>query len=181
MYKKILLSLAVFLISFSGVFSSLTFAAEKKESKENFSQEEIDAVAEEIQFYFEEVGQLDENGNYHIHNYELLEEKANSGDETAQGFIEQINFNAQENGIATPANLQDYAGCILSNFFGTEIALISGDLINSVVGYINDGAWQAVARIVLESIGGSVSKANIVSSAAQLAIYAGYCGGRQLE
>ena len=90
MYKKILLSLAVALITFSSVLSSLTFASEVEEK--NYTEEDVYELAKELEFYFEEVGHLDNNGNYHIDNYELLHERAENGDATAQGLIEQINY-----------------------------------------------------------------------------------------
>ncbi|MDN6194434.1 MAG: hypothetical protein L0I88_05295 [Alkalibacterium sp.] len=183
MYKKILLSLAATLIFFSGISSSLTFASEVEDNEQNYTQEEVEALAKELQFYFEEVGHVDDNGNYHIDNYELLKEKAESGDVTAQGLVEQINYENQvkENqGYVTTYSLYDYAGCILANFFGTEIALINGDLINNVMGQIEKGAWMKVSEIVLRSIGGSVGKANIVATASQLIVYTAYCGGQQV-
>lgn len=178
MYKKFLVSLAATLIAFSGIFSNLTLATESENNTNDFSQNEVDAVAKELQFYFEEIGHLDENGNYYIHDYERLNEKAKTGDETAQGLIAQINYEDQ-NQIGTQ-NLEEYVRCILAEQFSTEIALVSGDLVNSVMGAIEDGAWQVAARIVLESIGGVASNANIVALASQLAIYSAYCGGQQV-
>lgn len=64
MCKKILLSLAATLIFFSGNSSSLTFASEA--NKQNYTKEKVVAPAKELQFYFEEVGHIYDNGNYYI-------------------------------------------------------------------------------------------------------------------
>lgn len=178
MYKKILFSLAITLIAFSGIFSSLIMAAEIDDSEE-FTEEEVEAVAKEMQFYFEEVGSLDENGNYVVHDYERLKQRADSGDETAQGVLAQTDYEAQKTEIS-PYGLVDYSKCVLANYFGTEIALVNGDLANSIAGAVERGAWMEVSRIVLKSIGGSLGKANVVATASQLVMYTAYCGGQQI-
>ncbi|GAA3721249.1 hypothetical protein GCM10022378_09180 [Salinicoccus jeotgali] len=175
MYKKIILSLAIILIASSGILSNVTMASEV----ENFTEEEVKEVAKEMQFYFEEVGKLDKNGNYTIHDYELLKERADSGDETAQGVLAQANYEAQQTGITT-YGIVDYSKCILANYFSTEIAAVNGDLANAIAGAVERGAWMEVARIVLSSIGGSVGKANVVATAGQLVMYTAYCGGQQV-
>lgn len=170
MLKKILFSLAVSLIALSGIFSSLTYASSQTNNsgQNDFTQEEINQVADELEFYFEEVGQIDQNGNYSVHNYDLLLEKAESGDETAQALVQQINQ-------AQPASATDYAQCILADYFGTEIALLQGDLVDAVVSEIQSGSWQAAAEIILISIGDTAGKANIVATATQLALAASTC------
>lgn len=167
MKKKILLLLSTFILISGGLFSSISYASE---TNDNFTQKQVEQVAEELEFYFSEVGHIDGNGNYIITNTQLLQEKANQGDETANAVLQSISQSTIQ-----PTSWQDYAQCILFEHFGTQIDLLTGDLLDAFISELQSQAWVQAAEIVLKAIGNTATNANAVALSVQLAIAASTC------
>lgn len=139
--------------------------------EENDKSSEVDELASELKFYFEDVGYLDEDGNYYITNSLLLEERANTGDENAKILLD-LYFERQNK------SAKDFAVCIAKDYFGVYIDLLNGNLFDAFIGKVKSKAWYEAAKIILKVAGKSVSKANIVATAGQLAVAAYNCRGQ---
>ncbi|MHC0553219.1 hypothetical protein, partial [Salinicoccus sp. CNSTN-B1] len=121
---------------------------------------------------FEEIGHFTENGEYIITDLKKLEERANSGDETAQKLLDETTKSISTFSAAS------FAGCILADTFGVQIALLNGDLANTLISYIQNQWWEATAElIIVDVLGKTISKANVVATGAQLALSAFSCRG----
>lgn len=137
------------------------------------------AVAEEMKFYFNEVGHLNENNQYVIHDIQKLRDRANTGDPTATALLKEVEAEIAGSKNVSQRSVKDFAGCVLMDTFGLEISILSGDLYNTLVEYIKNQWWDAVAEVVIKDIlKQTAKKANIVTQAAQLAISAFKCRGK---
>ncbi|WP_105301337.1 hypothetical protein [Anaerococcus marasmi] len=137
---------------------------------ENDSDSEVYELASELKFYFEEVGYLDKDGNYYITNSSLLEDRANQGDENAKLLLD-LYFERQNR------SAKDFAVCIAKDYFGVYIDLLNGNLFDAFVGKVKSKAWYEAAKIILKVAGKSASKANIVTTAGEVAVAAYNCRG----
>lgn len=139
----------------------------------NGTEVEEALIAEELKFYFEEVGHFNEDNEYIVTNPELLEDRIEDGDEVAKDLYELYLANRE----IQPYGAADYGKCIIRDYFGMWVDLFSGNLFNLFVGHVKDQAWLAAAKIVLKVSGKSAGYSNAVSAAAQLAVSAYNCRG----
>lgn len=125
-----------------------------------------------MELYFNQIGGLDDNGNYVIKDYELLVEVAESGDIYAQDLLlihdsraNQIKSNAGAFGI------ESFAMCIARDYFGVYYDLINGNLWEAFKGYVAGKAWDKAAGILVKFLGLSPGWA----TAGQVAVAAYNC------
>lgn len=142
-------------------------------AEDNNGTEAEEALAEELKFYFEEVGHFNEDNEYIVTNPELLEDRIEDGDEVAKDLYELYLANRE----IQPYGSVDYGKCIIRDYFGMWVDLFNGNLFDLFVGYVKDKAWFAAAKIVLKVAGKSTGYANAASAAAQLAVSAYNCRG----
>lgn len=191
--KKVIKTLVFgFLLSIiiNAVVPGITASADTVDDKEipdELSQE----LSEEFEFYFGEVGELTENGEYIVHDLELLRERAESGDEYAglvyERFVQsQSPVGLPEQPIAGPGNAVtannaavDFGRCVLDETFGFYIGLLSGDIIQTMVGYLSDQAWSAAANLIIRYAPRLAGQSTAVGIAANLAVASATCGLRQ--
>ncbi|WP_127849908.1 hypothetical protein [Lacticaseibacillus hulanensis] len=77
-----------------------------------FTDAQVNAIVDEVNFYFHEVGYIDDNNNYVITNINPLRERALNGDESSQAIVEtyeQQTFGEGEKGSVA------YLTCIALN------------------------------------------------------------------
>ncbi|MCI5971463.1 MAG: hypothetical protein MRZ08_00350 [Anaerococcus sp.] len=165
--KKLMSLLLALFMALGSMGSTVAFATDLEENSQN---SEVDELVSELKFYFEDVGYLDKDGNYYITNNLLLEERANTGDENAKVLLE-LYFERQNRSAG------DFAVCIAKDYLGVYIDLLNGNGWNAFVGYVNGELWEEAAKIILSILGKSVSKANVVATAGQLAWAAYNCRG----
>ncbi|HFU4001531.1 TPA: hypothetical protein ACGO3D_001659 [Streptococcus suis] len=136
---------------------------------ENISQEDVELLASEIEFYFNDVGKLDLNGNYKITNPKLLKQKALSGDEIAQelynSYFEKVYYRSAS----------DFGMCIIKDYLSPFIDIINGRYWNGFIGAIKSEAWDQAAILLLKVVGKGTTRSNILSLAGQLAWAAYNC------
>lgn len=122
-----------------------------------------------MKFYFHDAGYLDDEGNYHIKNTLLLEDKAISGDENARILLDPY--------FEKNRSLKDFAVCIAKDYFGVYIDLLNGNLWDAFISEVQSEARDAAAKIVLKALGKSISKLSIISTAGELDVAAYNCRG----
>lgn len=164
--KKMLSLLLAFVMMVGLIVPSVVHAQETNVKAENALAEE--ELSKELEFYFNEIGHIDDNGNYTINNIVPLKERAESGDETAKSLLEAHNEKMFRSRV-------DFGKCILKDYFGVYIDLIQGKLWDAFIGSVQREAWTESAKIVLKVLGKSASKANLVAIAGQLALAAYNC------
>lgn len=171
-----------------GFFAPGINASAGTEDNDFDSQEEIEALAEELEFYFGEVGELTEDGSYIVNNPELLEERAQQGDEYAQivyenylrGSSEAEDF-SDSSDMVTANNLgYDFARCVIDDAFGFYIGILSGDIIQTLIGFISDQAWTAAGTLIVQNAGGLIGSSTATGIAANIAVASATCGLRQV-
>lgn len=165
--KKLMSFLLALFITLGSIVPTVAMASG---IDENDNSSEVYELASELKFYFEDVGYLDKDGNYYISNSSLLEDRANQGDENAK-FLLDLYFERQNR------SAKDFAVCIAKDYLGVYIDLLNGNGWNAFVGYVNGELWEEAAKIILSIVGKSVSKANVVATAGQLAWAAYNCRG----
>lgn len=143
-------------------------------NEEQNKQEFVEAM----EFYFEEVGTMTDNG-YRMENPELLRKRAESGDEQASVvydvYLEIIN-NDTPPVVTRQITLTSYLQCFIEESFGVYIALIQGDLAEALVAAIEGQLWDEVATLVAQITGLGVGVIGGAATAAQLMVAAFVCG-----
>lgn len=180
-------SIILFFVSIMtlGIFTPLASAKAVDSQKSSnttpiseLSNEEIqDMLAEELEFYFSEVGYLDENNEYHVTNPELLEEKINEGNEAADTLYSKASKNLEP--TITTYGSKDFFGCVLGDQFAWVVEMIDGNTLNALASAMQSHAWNTAASILATALaqvskvaGASVS---IGFTVASLAISAYSC------
>lgn len=90
-----------------------------------------------MELYFNQIGGLDDNGNYVIKDYELLVEVAESGDIYAQDLL--LIHDSRANQLKSSAGafgIESFAMCIARDYFGVYYDLINGNLWEAFKGYV---------------------------------------------
>lgn len=169
-FLAFIMLLAIITPTFLG--SSTTVLANSQEASsviEGVSKEDIDLLASEIEFYFQEVGEINSEGEYQITNPQLLRQKALSGDDTARelynSYFEKVYYRSAS----------DFGMCIVKDYFSPFIDIINGRYWNAFVGALKSEAWDQAAILLLKVAGKGTSRANIVALAGQLAWAAYKC------
>lgn len=174
----------------STIFPVMTASADTVDD-EDLSDELVQELSEELGFYFGEVGELTEDGEYVVHNLELLQERAETGDEYAglvyERFVQsESSVVSSEQPIADPGNLVttnnlgvDFTRCVLDETFGFYIGLFSGDLIQTLAGLLSDQAFAAAANLIISFVPSLAGQSTVVGIAANLAVASATCGLRQ--
>lgn len=143
-------------------------------NEEQNRQEFIEAM----EFYFEEVGSMTENG-YRMENPELLRERAESGDEHAS-VVYDVYLDVVNNDTPTittqQITLTSYLQCFIEEAFGVYIAILQGDLAEALVSAIERQLWDDVAVLVAQITGLGVRAVSGAATAAQLIVAAVVCG-----
>ena len=86
-------------------------------------------LSKELEFYFNEIGCIDDTENYTINNINPLKERAKLVDETAKSLLEAYNEKMLR-------SLADFGKCILKDYFGVYIDLVQGKLWDAFIGYV---------------------------------------------
>ena len=175
--KKILSGLLALVMLFGVIAPVGAVYAQDNQDKTDIEVQEA-LLEEELKFYFEEVGYLNEENEYIVTNPELLEKRIENGDEVAKDLYElNLAYTSDYGDEYQTYGQIDYGYCILRDYFGVYADLISGKLIDSFVGYVQGKAWSAAAKLLIKATGAVASKANIVIMAGQIAVAAYNCRG----
>lgn len=168
-------------------FSVLVGAGTSAYAAENFDNDatslelnsdeqlQVEQLAKDLEFYFEKIGTIQENGAYIITNMALLEERTNQGDAYAKKL-----FNAYL--APTTRSAGSYAKCVLVSvspvsYLNDVMAALEaftgkgvGEALKSL------GAWGA-AKIIVKTLTKLGMHASVAGIAAQLATALVTCVG----
>lgn len=103
-------------------------------------------LARELEFYFSEVGYLDENNEYHVTNSELLEGKI-SDDESASLLYQA----GQQNNIQV-YGVKEGITCVIGDQYGWVLDLMDGNYLNAIASQLGSGAYRAAAEILEQAL-----------------------------
>jgi len=172
-----ILTLSIFLPTTAGVYAAENSTIEKSITELNDQEfkEYQEELSEELEFYFSEVGYLDENNTYHVTNPELLVEEAKTN-ESASLLYKQYSASTE---VVTTRSAGSFVKCIIGDQFSWAIDMINGNTLNSIANLLKDGAWDAAAGILstaLRQVSVAAGRSvNIAFSAASLALSAYSC------
>lgn len=105
-------------------------------------------IANELKFYFDEIGHIEETGDYVITNPELLKQKANSGDIYANEILKEYNYRNQ---IST-RSAKDVLYCAVKDQYSWAVDLLSGKTLDALAHALASGAWTAAGKILSVAI-----------------------------
>ncbi|MGT2799881.1 hypothetical protein [Streptococcus marmotae] len=170
--NKFLVIVMLFAITFPVLSSFPTVVFANEEISSLATDEEVEILSSELEFYFNQVGHIDGNGNYQITNPELLLERANSGDIYAQQLYEAYKIRISKRRKRSAA---DFGMCVLRDYFGVYIDIANGQFWKAFTMDLENALWEKAAGTVLKLLGKSASKANVLATAGQLALAAYNC------
>lgn len=168
----IFLALLLTLTPFCGI--NTTYAADCNiyETQEYVQLEQ--KIRDDLQFYFEEVGEFTKDGGYKIKDLGKLKDRAESGDEYALKLYEMY-VNKEDRSV------KDVIVCAVNDQYQWVVDLMSGRVMDSLEGYIKDKDWdkaaELLAPIVAKAVGTTVSKVNAFFAAASIAVSIYNCRG----
>lgn len=139
---------------------------------ERINREEVRKTIKELKFYFDEVGEIDEDGEYIIYDIEPLKEKAKN-DETAQEILDLYEKNKD---VPVPEGVGSYVSCIVDKFVASYGDLFKAFFKGAILDYIKKKQWLKAAKLLVKSAAKAGFKGSAVSLAASLALYAAQCG-----
>lgn len=166
----------MFSITSSNIYASsiVKNAAEESSTETNL---DIFSLANELSFYFEKAGTIQEDGSYVVTNIELIQRRAENGDVYANKFLEQ--YMSSKNGYRS---MGSYAKCVL---IGISPVGYLNDVIAALEAFTGKGFGEAIkslgswktAQIIAKTLGKVGLDASVAGIAAQLAISLATCVG----
>ncbi|MDO5755419.1 MAG: hypothetical protein Q4P28_04220 [Tissierellia bacterium] len=145
--KKRLFRLILALVLVFGATSPALATNNEVQDSEELSDEKIaQKIAEELEFYFEKVGHITDDGKYEIDNPELLQKEAEKGNEYAQEILEEYYARRYSRGA------KEVGVCALKDQFAWVLDLIDGQTYAALGKALGAGAWSAAGKILQEAI-----------------------------
>ena len=168
--KKIIIPLIVILTLVGVLAPAATTVSANTQSTTEHSREDVEELAEALQFYFDDIGHINNEGEYEVINPSLLQERAANGSVADQQLLEMyLAKHAQSRGVV------DYGACVITDYFGVYVDLLTGDLLDAFIGHLQSEAWKAAAGILLDVIGETGVTPSAIVTAAQVASAAYSC------
>ncbi|WP_226568026.1 hypothetical protein [Bacillus stratosphericus] len=176
----ILLLTAVLLVTF--VAPQISHASEFPNSQVisysdygNYSEKEIEEV---LKFYFEEVGELTDEG-YVIKNNELFDAKVLAGDSAALKLKELIALDSsfQKSGFQV-ASATTFGKCVVNKMIGSYGNIARQFLNGAIFTYIKTKQYDLAAKLIFNTLVKSGMKVNAASLAIELGYYGWKCRGK---
>lgn len=137
--------------------------------------EQIENIEKELQYYFEEVGELTDAG-YVIHDREAVQEKADNGDESAQRVLELVPEVA-EPGAITTYSAGTFGTCVVNKFIDSYGTIARAWTTGLVYSYIQNRQYDLAAKIMFKTLTKAGRTANVASIAIEAGIYGYQCRG----
>lgn len=138
-------------------------------------QLQAEQLAKDLEFYFEKIGTVQENGTYVITNIALLEERVNQGDTYAKNL-----YNAYL--VPTTRSAGSYAKCVLVSV--SPVSYLN-DVMAALEAFTGKGVGEALkslgamgaAKIIVKTLTKLGMHASVAGIAAQLATALVTCVG----
>ncbi|WP_307892572.1 hypothetical protein [Bacillus swezeyi] len=141
----------------------------------NYSEKELEEV---LKFYFEEVGELTDEG-YVIKNNELFDAKVLAGDPAALKLKELIASDSsfQKSGFQV-ASATSFGKCVVNKMIGSYGNIARQFLNGAIFTYIKTKQYDLAARLIFKTLVKSGMKVNAASLAIELGYYGWKCRGK---
>ncbi|WII38590.1 hypothetical protein [Paenibacillus thiaminolyticus] len=171
--SMVFLLVAVMVMGFS-----LPHVAQASESAYSAEEmREINKIQEELRFYFEEVGELTEQG-YVVKNEKLFQERLTAGDPSA---IKLTQFMATKyySGAADiqPMGVADFGKCVVNKFVDSYGTIARGFLTGAIFTYIKNQEYKLAAKLIAQTLVKAGFKVNAAGIAIEAATYGWQCRG----
>lgn len=132
---------------------------------------EINKISKQLQIYFEEVGELTENG-YIVKNEELLKARIDAGDSTAIMIYEFIQLRS-----IPVLNATAFGKCVVDKFANSYGTIARQFLNGAIFTYIKTKQYDLAARLMFSTLVKAGFKVNAVGLAVEAGIYGWQCRG----
>lgn len=176
MKKASFLVLCAAFVTFSSYTHAARIISSVHETEATLDEQlQIGEIAEALQFYFDEIGQFDQNDNYVITNPEALQKLVDQGDTLAQRVQEIYFAESAELGVLSPVN---FAKCVAGKFADSYGSIARAFLKGEIFDLIKTKNWSKAAKLmfnVLKAAGKSVSAASL---AVEAGVYGWQCRGK---
>ena len=140
--------------------------------------QQIQNIEEELEFYFEEVGELTDNG-YVITDYDKIQERIDNGDESAERILELASLGENENqGMITPYSADAFAKCVVNKFVSSYGNIARAWNNGLVYTYIKTKQYDLAAQLMAKTLIKAGFKVNAASLAIEAAVYGWQCRGK---
>lgn len=194
--KKLVIVLTSFVTLFTVVgYAGVSVHAEstndnlvQPSSQGEYTEKELEEltneIAEELEFYFSEIGEIDKHGKYTVTNPELLRQEINKGNPIAIELY-QANSITQEprnDGMISTLSTMDFIYCTVGEEYAWIGTLLSGQTVRALTEALASGAWTTAGKILARAaleIGPKVSKSvNLAFAAVSWSVSAYKCRGK---
>lgn len=170
----VLLLVVVMVMGFSSPY--VAQASESMYSAEEMR--EINKIQEELRFYFEEVGELTEQG-YVVKNEKLFQDRLNAGESSALEISEFIKINYYSGAAdIQPMGVADFGKCVVNKFVDSYGTIARQFLTGAIFTYIKNKEYDLAARLITKTLVKAGFKVNAVGIAAEAALYGWQCRGK---
>lgn len=143
-------------------------------NEKTMDSEAIKKAEQELKFYFETVGEFDENGKYIIKNHKLFQEKLDEKDPNAIKLEELSKLNYDESMIQ-PYGATSFAKCVVNKFVHSYGNIARQFMNGAIYGYIKSKQYDLAARLMFKTLTKAGIKVNAVGLAAELSYYGWKC------
>ena len=142
--------------------------------------EQIEQISEELEFYFEEIGELKADGSYQINDLEALNERLDAGDPTAEKVYEIYTQTSQPSSSSSyqTQSASSFANCVVGKFQDSYGAIARGFLTGAIYQYIKNKQWDLAARLMFNTLKAAGFKTNVAGLAVEAGIYGFQCRGK---
>ncbi len=173
--KKIFSLIMAFMLLFNFISPNLAMASEEEDNTNiYFTDEQIKELSKQLEFYFGEVGEINENGEYIITNPDLLEDVSNN-DQYAKELYDSYLSSKQIHLYSK----KEFANCVVEDQLAWLFDALDGKILQALGEAMATHAWNTAGKILSTALsyagkaaGASVS---IAFTAGSLAVSAYQC------
>jgi hypothetical protein len=174
-FKPLILFLATLMVVFH-----VSPSVSKADTVDLSDLEEMERMSDELEFYFDVIGEFSENGDYIIKNEELLKELIDAGDPNALEVYElsklsHDSFNPDfENEMNSAAT---FGKCVVNKMISSYGNIARQFLNGSIYIYIKNKQFDLAAKLMFGTLIKGGIKVNAIGLAAEVAYYGWQCRG----
>lgn len=138
-------------------------------------QQEIMEMANALRFYFDEIGQFDDQGRYQITDVAALEKLMANGDVLALR-VHEIYFNGSSE-LGTE-DAVDFAKCVAGKFADSYGSIARAFLKGEIFDLLKKKDWGKAAQLMFKVLRAAGKSASAASLAVEAGIYGWQCRGK---
>lgn len=139
---------------------------------------EIKKMEEELRFYFEEVGEFNDYGEYIVKDETLFFEKVEAGDPNALALYELLQLTSENTSPTYEIqSATSFAKCVGNKFVNSYGNIARQFMTGAIFTYIKTKQYDLAARLMFNTLVKAGFKVNAVGLAAEAAMYGWQCRG----